>query len=71
MTAALNAANEVAVAAFLEDRIRFADLFEIVSDAVMQFDRPWGELSLEELLAADRRARELAGDAVGKRARTV
>ena len=71
MTAALNAANEVAVAAFLEDRIRFADLFEIVGESVAHFDKPWGELSLEELLAADRRARELARDGVARRAGSV
>jgi 1-deoxy-D-xylulose-5-phosphate reductoisomerase len=71
MTAALNAANEVAVAAFLEDRIRFADLFEIVAESVLPFDKPWGELSLGELLEADRRARELARDGVAKRAGSV
>ena len=67
MTAALNAANEVAVAAFLEDRIRFADLFEIVISSVSPFDRQWGTLSLEELLEADRQARRFASDAVSKR----
>ena len=61
----------VAVAAFLEDRIRFADLFEIVAESVSPFDKPWGELSLEDLLAADRRARELARDGVAKRAGSV
>ena len=67
MTAALNAANEIAVAAFLEDRIRFADLFEIVATSVSHFDRPQMPLSLEDLLEADRQARSLALDAVSQR----
>ncbi|AJC22176.1 1-deoxy-D-xylulose-5-phosphate reductoisomerase [Pandoraea pulmonicola] len=63
--ALLNAANEVAVAAFLEGRIRFtaiAQVVEQVLDAV-----PVGEAtSLDVVLEADRRARELATGIVAK-----
>ena len=67
MTAALNAANEIAVAAFLEDRIRFSDLFEIVASSVSHFEKPQETLTLEELLEADRRARSLASAEVSQR----
>ncbi|GAB3628577.1 1-deoxy-D-xylulose 5-phosphate reductoisomerase [Pandoraea terrae] len=57
--ALLNAANEVAVDAFLAGRIRFTDISQIVEhvlDAV-----PVGPaLSLDDVLDADRRARTLA-----------
>jgi 1-deoxy-D-xylulose-5-phosphate reductoisomerase len=55
---AYNAANEVAVAAFLAERISFPAIFHTV-DAVFQQD--WsGELSLEAVKAADRAARNCA-----------
>lgn len=57
--AALNAANEVAVAAFLAGKIAFPRIWEIVASVLERF--PDGEADgLEVLLAADRRARELA-----------
>lgn len=57
--ALLNAANEVAVAAFLEGRLRFTAIAEVV-DHVLQSE-PVGEASsLDVVLDADRRARELA-----------
>ncbi|MGF1472395.1 MAG: 1-deoxy-D-xylulose-5-phosphate reductoisomerase [Rubrobacteraceae bacterium] len=63
---ALNAANEAAVAAFLERRIKFlqiADLIEEVLDIVPDF----GEMqSLEAIEAVDRWARETAGQRVEK-----
>jgi 1-deoxy-D-xylulose-5-phosphate reductoisomerase len=53
---ALNAANEVAVAAFLSGRIPFSGIFETVGQAVDQ--QPSSDLgSLEEILAVDREVR--------------
>ena len=56
---AFNAANEVAVAAFLEGRIRFTEIAALVSDALDEVDgAPAGDLA--ELVAADEQARRVA-----------
>jgi 1-deoxy-D-xylulose-5-phosphate reductoisomerase len=56
---AFNAANEVAVAAFLEGRLPFLGIADVVADTL---DRAatTAAADLEELVDADRRARELA-----------
>ncbi|SDF27072.1 1-deoxy-D-xylulose-5-phosphate reductoisomerase [Phytopseudomonas seleniipraecipitans] len=58
--AMLNAANEVAVAAFLERRIRFTDIARII-DGVLEAEPAVAVECLDAVLEADRRARELAG----------
>ena len=57
----LNAANEVAVAAFLEGRLRFTQIAEVIAEAL---DRvPARELaSIEECVAVDREARWVADE---------
>jgi 1-deoxy-D-xylulose-5-phosphate reductoisomerase len=55
---AYNAANEVAVAAFLEGRIGFLDIAAMVEDVLGRVDGAPAR-DLEELREADRRAREL------------
>jgi 1-deoxy-D-xylulose-5-phosphate reductoisomerase len=56
---AFNAANEVAVAAFLDGRIGFLDISTLVEDALGAFDgAPAG--GLDELIEADMQARRLA-----------
>jgi 1-deoxy-D-xylulose-5-phosphate reductoisomerase len=58
----LNAANEVAVGAFLDGRIGFLDIAGVVEEALAQV--PAEPLtSLEQVLDADRRAREAAAGA--------
>ena len=57
--AALNAANEVAVAAFLDGRIRVSDIAS-VNAAVMNSHETRPADSLDAVLAADRDAREAA-----------
>jgi 1-deoxy-D-xylulose-5-phosphate reductoisomerase len=59
---AFNAANEVAVAAFLEGRIGFLDIAALVEDALGHVDGA-PAADLEELREADRQARELVGAA--------
>ncbi len=60
----LNAANEVAVAAFLDGALAFTGIADVVERALDEL--PAEPLdSLETVLAADRRARELAGRQVG------
>lgn len=62
-TAVLNAANEVAVAAFLEGRLRF-DQIHAVNHATLSGYRPSKPQTLDDLLAIDAKARDLAGAAV-------
>ena len=56
---AFNAANEVAVEAFLDGRIRFTDIARLVEAAVGAVDGAPAR-DLEELVAADEEARRLA-----------
>ena len=55
---AYNAANEVAVAAFLEGRIGFLDIAALVEGALERVDGAPAR-DLDELREADRRARDL------------
>jgi 1-deoxy-D-xylulose-5-phosphate reductoisomerase len=60
-TTVLNAANEVAVAAFLDERIRFTDIHRVNADAVAALIPGAADAaSLDDLLALDERARSLA-----------
>lgn len=57
----LNAANEVAVQAFLEGRIRFTDIAAVVEQTLTQLaSQPIAQLS--DILVADHQARLLAGE---------
>jgi 1-deoxy-D-xylulose-5-phosphate reductoisomerase len=59
-TVLLNAANEVAVEAFLAGRIRFDQIHTLNSEIVVSLDCPIAN-SLEELLVLDGIARQVAG----------
>ncbi|MGB3071898.1 MAG: 1-deoxy-D-xylulose-5-phosphate reductoisomerase [Ottowia sp.] len=67
-TAVLNAANEVAVAAFLEQRIGFSDIHAI-NAATLAAVAPVAPGSLLELLALDATARRAAEEEVRRRAK--
>jgi 1-deoxy-D-xylulose-5-phosphate reductoisomerase len=60
--AALSAANEIAVAAFVDGRIRFGDIAVCIESALDATER--GELTLDAVRAADRQARAAAARAV-------
>lgn len=64
--AALNAANEVAVAAFLRQTIGFTEIAELIEAVLTQADVQAAE-SLDAVIAADRQARRLATDWVQQR----
>lgn len=64
-TAVLNAANEMAVAAFLERRIRF-DQIHTVNLATLASLAPSKPQTLQDLLALDAEARRTAGAAIGR-----
>ncbi len=61
--AALNAANEVAVAAFLDREIRFTDIPSIVG-SVLDTHEPTSADDLDEVLEADSQARDAARNAI-------
>ena len=69
--AAYNAANEVAVRAFLDERVRFPEMVDIVNAAVARAGRA-GVRDVRDVLEADKRARAVASEAVARllRART-
>jgi len=58
-TVALNAADEVAVAAFLESKVRFDQIPRIIEDVLAETKSHFLE-SIQQVLAADAEARELA-----------
>jgi 1-deoxy-D-xylulose-5-phosphate reductoisomerase len=60
MPAVLNGANEVAVDAFLQGRIRFTRIVEVVRQVMHIHRDDVREDDLESVLAADRRARQTA-----------
>jgi len=66
--AMLNAANEVAVAAFLERRIRFPEIARIIEDTLDRQASAAVE-NLDAVLAADARARTLAVDWLNRHGR--
>jgi 1-deoxy-D-xylulose-5-phosphate reductoisomerase len=61
--AVLNAANEVAVAAFLAGRVGFLEIAAIVADTLERYD-PAAPETLDQVLAIDAEARILAGERV-------
>lgn len=63
--ALLNAANEVAVEAFLEKRLGFTQIPEVITE-VLNLLAPQPANDLEILLSEDRRARDLAQRLVGQ-----
>jgi 1-deoxy-D-xylulose-5-phosphate reductoisomerase len=63
--AILNAANEIAVASFLDSRIFFLDIAEIAGETLSRYDPP-APASLHEVLEVDREARRRASEITGK-----
>ena len=57
--AILNAANEVAVAKFLNREIRYIDIPKLIEETLNQYV-PAGEISYESLIDCDRQTREIA-----------
>ena len=61
--AILNAANEIAVAAFLARRIGFLEIAAIVADTLDRYDPP-APVTLDDVLLVDAETRRLAGERV-------
>ena len=60
----LNAANEIAVEAFLNERIGFTDIFSTVLER-LEKDRPAAPESVDDILAIDRETRAKTREALG------
>ena len=67
MPAVMNAADEVAVGEFLLDKISFADIFDIVTEAFLRLTDRRSSVSLEDIIAADRDARRIAQELILRR----
>ena len=63
--AILNAANEIAVASFLDSGIAFLDIAQVARATLDRYD-PAAPTSLDEVLEIDREARDLAREVIGK-----
>ncbi len=68
--AMLNAANEVAVDAFLDGRLGFTDIAAVVG-ATLESAAPEEDSDLEAILRADRVARQRAGEEISLRGRAI
>ena len=60
LPAVLNAANEVCVAAFLEEKLSFCGIMDTVGAVVSELQWVKEKHSLEEIIASDRLARQTA-----------
>ncbi len=70
MPAVLNAANEIAVAEFLQEKIKFFEIFDIVGQTFedMLYAKKYETLS--EIISADREARQIAQSKINNKRRT-
>ena len=66
MPAVLNAANEIAVEAFLEGRITFPQIWSLVEGAMNQSDN-FARPSLDDIIHADGHARDLVRGALAQK----
>lgn len=64
MPAVLNAANEIAVEAFLKDEISFFKLYEVVLKVVNDLNYCKAYRTLEDIINSDREARKLANSII-------
>ncbi len=68
-TTILNAANEIAVAAFLQEKLRFLDITRLVADTIEQAEREnmiVSMSSLDDVWQADSYARDKAAELAGR-----
>ena len=64
MPAVMNAADEVAVAAFLDGRISFTDIFRVVTATFDSMRDARCAVSLDDIIASDRAARKIAAELI-------
>lgn len=64
MPAVLNAADEVAVSAFLSEKLSFLGISEVVEKVFLKLSDRQSETGLDGIIAADREARKLAAEEI-------
>jgi 1-deoxy-D-xylulose-5-phosphate reductoisomerase len=69
LPAVMNAADEVAVGAFLNEKISFSEISEVVMRVYDRMSESRFALSLEDIIASDRRARAYADEIIKEIAR--
>ena len=67
MPAIVNAADEVAVGAFLEEKLSFLGISDVVSETFDRLTERRSERTLDGIIAADREAREIAIKLIGEK----
>ena len=67
MPAVMNAADEIAVGAFLREEISFVDIFRVVIDTFNSLCDRSSVTSLDGIIASDRDARRIAGEMIAKK----
>lgn len=66
MPAVFNGANEACVELFLNRKIKFTDIFDLIGDTLDSFNAQAKELTIEKILEADIAARETVRKKVGE-----
>ena len=66
MGAVLNAADEIAVDAFLGERIGYSDIYSVVAETYGRLESYKSEITLDSILAADAEARRVAEEITAK-----
>ena len=66
MPAVMNAADEVAVEAFLDGGISFTDIFRTVTDTFARMHTASAARSLDDIIGADREARAKAKEIINR-----
>ncbi len=66
MPAVLNAANEIAVDAFLREKINFGRISDTVIETTERLSLLSGKNTLDDILSADKEARSVAKDIIGR-----
>jgi len=61
----LNAANEIAVGAFLDRQLSFPNIARVIEDGLTRADRHAAPRSLEEIREIDLSARRAAAETIG------
>ena len=64
MPAVMNAADEVAVSAFLEGRLSFTGIYRVVTDTFNRLHDRDKVSSLNDIIASDREARRIAKELI-------
>ena len=67
MCAVLNAADEIAVGAFLDEKIKFTEIFEIVEKTFDRMISARSATNLDDIICADKEARRIAGEYVSRK----